>query len=244
MPQKTDGQLTTQANEIKNETDAGDNTATRVGQMYIDIIDSKANNSALSAEEAARIAADALKAPIASPTFTGTPAVPTAAPGTNTTQVASTAFVTAAIAAGGGGADWGDIGGDIGDQSDLQAALAAVNSNAGGQAAFSTISPVTVGLTATFNCASKRMSNFRLTQSVNFTAAFTNLSEGDEAFVELTSTANIQITFDANTTIFYNSPISGVSTTLAGASSTSVYHIGIKKTSASVYSAIIQQMKT
>jgi hypothetical protein len=33
------------------------------------------------------------KAPIASPTFTGTPAAPTAASGTNTTQVATTAFV-------------------------------------------------------------------------------------------------------------------------------------------------------
>lgn len=39
----------------------------------------------------------------ASPTFTGTPLVPTAAPGTNTTQIASTAFVAAAVAAGGGG---------------------------------------------------------------------------------------------------------------------------------------------
>ena len=40
----------------------------------------------------------ALKAPIASPTFTGTPAAPTAAAGTNTTQVATTGFVTSAIA--------------------------------------------------------------------------------------------------------------------------------------------------
>lgn len=40
-------------------------------------------------------------APLASPTFTGTPAAPTAAPGTNTTQLATTAFVQAA--AGGGG---------------------------------------------------------------------------------------------------------------------------------------------
>jgi hypothetical protein len=40
----------------------------------------------------------ALKAPIASPTFTGTPAAPTAAAGTNTTQVATTEFVTGAIA--------------------------------------------------------------------------------------------------------------------------------------------------
>lgn len=42
---------------------------------------------------------DSLKAPIASPTFTGTPAAPTAAAGTNTTQLSTTAFVTAAIAA-------------------------------------------------------------------------------------------------------------------------------------------------
>jgi len=33
------------------------------------------------------------KAPTASPTFTGTPAAPTAASGTNTTQLATTAFV-------------------------------------------------------------------------------------------------------------------------------------------------------
>ena len=38
----------------------------------------------------------AAKAPLASPTFTGTPAAPTASQGTNTTQVATTAFVQAA----------------------------------------------------------------------------------------------------------------------------------------------------
>lgn len=38
-------------------------------------------------------AADALKSNIASPTFTGTPAAPTAAVDTNTTQIATTAFV-------------------------------------------------------------------------------------------------------------------------------------------------------
>lgn len=41
----------------------------------------------------------AAKAPLASPVFTGTPTVPTAAAGTNTLQAASTAFVQAAIAA-------------------------------------------------------------------------------------------------------------------------------------------------
>jgi hypothetical protein len=39
------------------------------------------------------------RAKIASPTFTGTPAAPTASAGTNTTQLATTAFTTAAIAA-------------------------------------------------------------------------------------------------------------------------------------------------
>ena len=43
-------------------------------------------------------AAIALKADIASPTFTGTPAAPTAAAGTNTTQLATTAYVATAVA--------------------------------------------------------------------------------------------------------------------------------------------------
>jgi len=41
----------------------------------------------------------ASKADINSPTFTGTPAGPTASAGTNTTQFATTAFVTAALQA-------------------------------------------------------------------------------------------------------------------------------------------------
>jgi hypothetical protein len=49
--------------------------------------------------EADADAAIALKANIAGPTFTGTPAAPTAGAGTNTTQLATTAFVTAAVAA-------------------------------------------------------------------------------------------------------------------------------------------------
>jgi hypothetical protein len=39
------------------------------------------------------------KADLASPTFTGTPAAPTATAGSNTTQLATTAFVTAALSA-------------------------------------------------------------------------------------------------------------------------------------------------
>jgi len=43
----------------------------------------------------------AAKAPLASPTFTGTPAAPTATAGDNTTKLATTAFVTAAVVAAG-----------------------------------------------------------------------------------------------------------------------------------------------
>ena len=39
----------------------------------------------------------ALKAPLASPALTGTPTAPTASSGTNTTQVATTAFVQSAV---------------------------------------------------------------------------------------------------------------------------------------------------
>jgi len=42
----------------------------------------------------------------ASPTFTGTPAAPTATSGDNSTQIATTAFVTTAVAAGGGGSTY------------------------------------------------------------------------------------------------------------------------------------------
>jgi len=49
-----------------------------------------------------------LKANLASPTFTGTPTAPTASNGTNTTQIATTAFVLANAGGGGGGAPLGN----------------------------------------------------------------------------------------------------------------------------------------
>jgi hypothetical protein len=44
MAQKTNSQLTTEAEVIQNETVMGANTASRVGEMFVDIIDSKINN--------------------------------------------------------------------------------------------------------------------------------------------------------------------------------------------------------
>ena len=48
---------------------------------------------------------DTSKADLASPTFTGTPAAPTAAAGTNTTQIATTAFVQGAVSTKANSAD-------------------------------------------------------------------------------------------------------------------------------------------
>jgi hypothetical protein len=56
-----------------------------------------ANGSGVAGNPTLSIAAAIAR--LASPTFTGTPAAPTAAPGTNTTQLSTTAFVAAAIAA-------------------------------------------------------------------------------------------------------------------------------------------------
>ena len=66
------------------------------------------------------VAALALLAPLASPAFTGVPTAPTASNGTNTTQIATCAFVLAN--AGSGGA-WGSITGTLADQTDLDTAL-------------------------------------------------------------------------------------------------------------------------
>lgn len=68
-------------------------------------LDSKASTShthVISDTTGLQTALDA-KAPLASPALTGAPTAPTAAPGTNTTQIATTAFVTAAVTGGGGG---------------------------------------------------------------------------------------------------------------------------------------------
>lgn len=70
-------------------------------------------------------------APLANPGFTGVPTAPTAAPGTNTTQLANTAFVAAAIAALVGTAPGilntlGEISDAINDDANLYTTLVAL----------------------------------------------------------------------------------------------------------------------
>lgn len=85
-----------------DNTDAVASVAGRTGNVVLtksDVGLANVDNTADSAKpvSTAQQTALNLKADIASPTFTGIPAVPTAAVGTNTTQVASTAYVIAEI---------------------------------------------------------------------------------------------------------------------------------------------------
>lgn len=80
------GPLTTRVTTLETSQGTQD-TAITAAQAKAD-----ANETALSA-----------KAPLASPTFTGVPKGPTASPGENTTQLATTAFVTNAVAGVSGG---------------------------------------------------------------------------------------------------------------------------------------------
>ncbi len=106
-----------QADVDQNEQDADNaiaaETARALAAEQVIQSDVDANetaiNASLAAETAARIAdvdteearalaAEALLAPLASPALTGTPQAPTASAGTNTTQLATTAYVDTAVA--------------------------------------------------------------------------------------------------------------------------------------------------
>ena len=91
--------LTTSADKMIY-TDGADSYAvadlTAAGRALIDDADASAQRTTLGLVIGTDVA------PIASPTFTGTPSADTATAGTNTTQLATTAFVTTAVAAGGG----------------------------------------------------------------------------------------------------------------------------------------------
>lgn len=77
----------------------GPTWATMVNQALMDLNAGKAESTDLDA-----------KAPSASPTFTGNPTAPTPAAGDNDTSIATTAFVAAAIAAGGSTLDFASLG--------------------------------------------------------------------------------------------------------------------------------------
>jgi len=77
---------------------AGD-AAEATARAAADADEVTARNAAILVETNRAIAAEALLAPKASPALTGIPTAPTQAPGTNNTQIATTAFSAAAVAA-------------------------------------------------------------------------------------------------------------------------------------------------
>jgi hypothetical protein len=109
------------------------------------------NVTGLQAALDALTATDALKAPLANPIFVGAPLAPTAAPGTNNTQIATTAFVMTAISGlgSGGGGSWGSITGNLSSQTDLWNAIidAKARANHTGSQAMATITGLDAALT-------------------------------------------------------------------------------------------------
>lgn len=114
--------VTTNANLTGDVTSVGNATAIAAGV----IVDADVNASAAIAQsKIANLTTDlAAKAPLASPTFTGTPAAPTASTATNTTQVATTAFVQSVNATN------ADLTGDITSTGNATAIAAGVIVNA------------------------------------------------------------------------------------------------------------------
>ena len=105
------------ANTLKgNNTGAAANQAdltvaqTKV-MLALDAVDNTSDaNKPVSTAQAAALA---FKAPLASPALTGTPTAPTAPAGTNNTQVATTAYADAAVAAAGAASGHADLRGTI-----------------------------------------------------------------------------------------------------------------------------------
>ena len=90
--------------------------ASNTASIATNTIGITANTAAINAEVVRAEAAEALLAPLASPGLTGTPTAPTAAAGTNTTQLATCAFVQARGGATHNGAGAPAVGlGAVGD---------------------------------------------------------------------------------------------------------------------------------
>tara|TARA_Y100000004_G_scaffold52318_1_gene58007 strand:- start:320 stop:928 length:609 start_codon:yes stop_codon:yes gene_type:complete len=120
----------------------------------------------------------AAKAGLASPTFTGTPAAPTAAQGTNTTQVATTAFVNAEIAADLTAAIGNTVQAHDADTAKTDVAQTFTAAQRG------TITTLTSGATVTPDFAASN--NYTLTLGQNLTIANpTNLTVGQSGSIFL-----------------------------------------------------------
>ena len=147
------------------------------------------------------------KADVASPTFTGTPAAPTASSGTNTTQIATTAFVSGEIS---GKANTSDIGTTI-QAFDADTAKTDVNQTftAAQRGTITTDSSTAGVLEINFNDSN----NFEVTLSHNITTV--NVAGGDAG---------------QSGSIFINQSASGTVYTVGGWSSAFKFSGGVAPT--------------
>jgi len=95
--------------KIANDTIVNGNINASAAIAATKLAFTPAGNIAATTVQAAVQELDTEKAPIASPTFTGTPVAPTAATGTNTTQLATTAYVVSQAVAKTGDTMTGDL---------------------------------------------------------------------------------------------------------------------------------------
>lgn len=138
-----------------------------------------------------------LKAPLASPTFTGNPIVPTQAPGSNNTRIASTAYVDLAVAE--------VSGGSIADLSVTDAKLA-TDIKVGSLAALNTT--VKTSVVAAINEVKATASSWTMVKKTSNT---TKTADGTVA-----SDPALQITLLANTTYVIRGNIKAYAPTGAG----------------------------
>ncbi len=154
------------------------------------------------------------KADLAGPTFTGVPAAPTATSGTNTTQIATTAFVTAAVPDVSGKANTSDIGTTIqaydADTAKTDTAQTFTKAQRG------QVHTLTDG--ATINIDFSFANNYRITLGGNRTVASpTNFSAGQSGSIFITQDSTGSRTLSWNTSWNFPGGVAPVLSTTAGA---------------------------
>lgn len=85
--------------ELATTPEAAETLAGTTSEVFAEDLNSRLTQAEadIDANEASILQLDELKAPLASPALTGTPTAPTASQGNNTTQIATTQFVTGAL---------------------------------------------------------------------------------------------------------------------------------------------------
>ena len=191
----------------------------------------------------------------ASPTLTGAPLAPTAAPGTNTTQIATTAFVT-------------NVAGSLGTMSSQNAnAVAITGGTVGGLTTFNTAGTTTIGETTTVSAtaATGTVNYDVITQGVlyytssasgNWTVNFRgNSSTSLNTLMAIGETRATTFLVTQGATAYYNSAVTidgasvtpkwqgGVTPSSGNTSSIDVYTYTIIKTASATYTVLASVTK-